>query len=79
MTGRPDDARKLIRLRATDHGELNPLVNAPQKVCDIVLVGDGVDVHIGIAPSPVVDLGVEAVAGTADGVVFTDGEYRSVT
>ena len=79
MTGRPDDTRQLIRLRATDHGELDPLVVAPEKGCDVGLVGNRVDVHTGIAPSPVVDLGVEAVAATADGVVFTDGKERSVT
>jgi len=31
MTERPEDIRKLTRLSASDHGELNPLVMAPEK------------------------------------------------
>ena len=79
MAERSDDMRELIGLGATDHGELNPLVMVLQKVCDVGLVGDRVDVHVGVALLPLVDHAVETFASTVEGSALADGKHWGVT
>lgn len=58
----PDDLSELTGLRAADHGELDSLVMVLQKVGNVRIVGDGVDMHIGVALLPLFDLALQLVA-----------------
>ena len=49
MFVRPDDPRQLTRTRAADDDELHPLTVVFEEAGDVVMRGDRIDMHVGMA------------------------------
>ena len=68
----PDDLRQLTCLGAADHGKLDRLVMLLQELGDVGTVGDGIDMHVGMALLPLLHLALEAIA-------LAEHEYRRLS
>ena len=78
MAGGTDDLCQVVRVSATDDRQLYPLIVLLQEMRHIGAVGDRIDVYVGVALLPIINLAFEFRVWRPCGVPVAEEKHRGV-